>query len=306
MRTLQTKTAFVLLATLASVAGGIGCGSSSSSANGENAGTTRASLHRAKGCGDLRFGDLKADASYKVAWAIDRQIENDQRLHPPLRETANCAAAPMPAVIRLAGAAGGPVGLGEGDAKARPPVPGPIANAGAATNTPTAPSASGASSGSGAGGVQSASASSYSDTNTQVAGVDEADIVKNDGKNIYVLHGRAFKVISAWPAAALKEAAFDRHRGRSLRDVRRGRQGRRSTSTGERRRDVFSAAGVTPKAPYQEYGYATPAVSEVSNASVGEAPANSPNMAPGAPGISTLRQSRPSPMLRSPRSPSSR
>ena len=32
-----------------------------------------------------------------------------------------------------------------------------------------------------------------------------ADIVKNDGKNLYVIHGRAFKVINAWPANTLKE-----------------------------------------------------------------------------------------------------
>ena len=38
-------------------------------------------------------------------------------------------------------------------------------------------------------------------------GVDEADIVKNDGQNIYVLHGNQFKIVKAWPAAELGETA---------------------------------------------------------------------------------------------------
>jgi hypothetical protein len=42
-------------------------------------------------------------------------------------------------------------------------------------------------------------ASQYSETNTQVAGVDEADFVKNDGGTIYILAGGKFKIIDAWP-----------------------------------------------------------------------------------------------------------
>jgi len=43
------------------------------------------------------------------------------------------------------------------------------------------------------------SASEYSETNTQVAGVDEADFIKNDGGHIYILADGKFKVIDAWP-----------------------------------------------------------------------------------------------------------
>ncbi|HLD85808.1 MAG TPA: beta-propeller domain-containing protein [archaeon] len=43
-------------------------------------------------------------------------------------------------------------------------------------------------------------ASDYSQTNIQVEGVDEADIVKNDGKYIYLVHGNAVQIIDAYPA----------------------------------------------------------------------------------------------------------
>jgi uncharacterized secreted protein with C-terminal beta-propeller domain len=46
-----------------------------------------------------------------------------------------------------------------------------------------------------AGGVEE-----YSTTNIQVAGVDEADIVKNDGKYIYVVSGKKVVIIDAYPA----------------------------------------------------------------------------------------------------------
>lgn len=42
-------------------------------------------------------------------------------------------------------------------------------------------------------------ASEYSETNTQVKGVDEADFIKNDGKYIYILVDKTFKIIDAWP-----------------------------------------------------------------------------------------------------------
>ncbi len=65
-------------------------------------------------------------------------------------------------------------------------------------------------SGSGAGGSSGSSsssssssgggsASSHSETNTQVPGVDEADFIKNDGANIYILADGQFKIVDAWP-----------------------------------------------------------------------------------------------------------
>ena len=42
----------------------------------------------------------------------------------------------------------------------------------------------------------------FSETNTQVEGVDEADIVKTDGTHIYLLHGNQLFVLDSWPADA--------------------------------------------------------------------------------------------------------
>ena len=44
----------------------------------------------------------------------------------------------------------------------------------------------------------------YSTTNIQVEGVDEADIVKNDGKYIYAVSGDNVKIIDAYPAENMK------------------------------------------------------------------------------------------------------
>lgn len=41
----------------------------------------------------------------------------------------------------------------------------------------------------------------YSQTNVQVAGVDEPDIIKNDGKYIYTISGPTLTIIDAYPAA---------------------------------------------------------------------------------------------------------
>ena len=43
------------------------------------------------------------------------------------------------------------------------------------------------------------SADDYSTTNNQVVGVDEADFIKNDGSNIYVLADGRFQILDAWP-----------------------------------------------------------------------------------------------------------
>jgi hypothetical protein len=50
-------------------------------------------------------------------------------------------------------------------------------------------------------------AKDYTTTNTQVAGVDEADFVKNDGNWIYVLATGKLHVIDAWPPGQTHEVA---------------------------------------------------------------------------------------------------
>ncbi|WP_437967410.1 beta-propeller domain-containing protein [Sorangium sp. So ce260] len=66
--------------------------------------------------------------------------------------------------------------------------------------SPTPPQADG---GEGAAAGDNSADPAHSDTNTQVAGVDEADIVKTDGNNLYVLHGESFYTLTAWPASSL-------------------------------------------------------------------------------------------------------
>lgn len=48
-------------------------------------------------------------------------------------------------------------------------------------------------------------AEEYSDTNVQVEGVDEADIVKTDGNLLVVVSGSDVVVVDAWPADAMQE-----------------------------------------------------------------------------------------------------
>lgn len=52
---------------------------------------------------------------------------------------------------------------------------------------------------------ESKGATSVSKTNNQVAGVDEADFVKNDNKFLYVAKGDKLRIVEAWPAAASHE-----------------------------------------------------------------------------------------------------
>ena len=50
---------------------------------------------------------------------------------------------------------------------------------------------------------QTAGPTSYTTTNTQVAGVDEADFVKNDGTRLFVLSGSRLFINQSWPADQL-------------------------------------------------------------------------------------------------------
>jgi len=52
-----------------------------------------------------------------------------------------------------------------------------------------------------------AGSSDYSTTNIQVAGVDEADFVKNDGKYIYTIDGNKLVIVDAYPAENAKIAS---------------------------------------------------------------------------------------------------
>lgn len=53
-------------------------------------------------------------------------------------------------------------------------------------------------------GADSLKSADYSGTNVQVAGVDESDIVKSDGKYIYAISGNKVMIIEAYPAESAK------------------------------------------------------------------------------------------------------
>jgi uncharacterized secreted protein with C-terminal beta-propeller domain len=52
--------------------------------------------------------------------------------------------------------------------------------------------------------IPSLTGTGYSTTNVQVAGVDEADFVKNDGRYIYIISGNQLVIIDAYPAEKAK------------------------------------------------------------------------------------------------------
>lgn len=54
---------------------------------------------------------------------------------------------------------------------------------------------------------ESAANSDYSKTNVQVEGVDEADVVKNDGQYIYLIKGMSIRIVKATPPDAMKEVS---------------------------------------------------------------------------------------------------
>ncbi len=98
-------------------------------------------------------------------------------------------------------------------------------------------------------------AGTYSQTNTQVKGVDEADFVKNDGKYIYLLHGSSFRIVNAYPVEDFKEASNLTIDGEPTEMfVTEGKVVIYSVVDGK---GIYKAAGVSPRASYYDYGYAT-------------------------------------------------
>ena len=61
--------------------------------------------------------------------------------------------------------------------------------------------------GSGVAESDAANNSDFSTTNIQEEGVDESDIVKNDGNTIFVLEDRTIHVVQAWPVEEVQELA---------------------------------------------------------------------------------------------------
>ena len=238
---MKIHTALVLLAAVTSSAA-VGCGASDSASKDPNSGSTRVSLHRSKNCGDL-LSDLKADATFKINKGIDLQIESIQKCIVRNGEQS-CAYGGYGGGYGYPTNGGGPVLAGaEGGAK------------GSGAPAPTS-SPSGSSSGSSGSSspVDTSTSTSHSETNNQVAGVDEADFVKTDGKNLYVLHGRAFKVLNAWPANQMQElSTLDIEGTPTEMFVDGGKAVVYSQVNGA---SLYTATGIKPKDGYQDYAYA--------------------------------------------------
>ncbi|KYF63985.1 beta-propeller domain-containing protein [Sorangium cellulosum] len=173
MRTHRTLSSLWLLLATGLLAAGC---DPESPRDGSQSGSQSAALHRAQSCEDLE-ALLKQDALTKMNAQIDAMIAS-YSVYGDIRGGGG--------VIGVDDNAAGGVGAPPGQsADPAAPSPGPASGDGASapedgSGTPT-----------------------HSDTNTQVAGVDEADIVKTDGNNLYVLHGQSFYTLTAWPASSL-------------------------------------------------------------------------------------------------------
>jgi len=153
-----------------------------------------ASLTRADSCDNLLAG-IQSDVATKVALQAELMRDAEQYGQgAPGRgvDVGNPIAGPGFANGGAGGAAAAPP-LGMAPSTGTP-VPGGSPTPAPGQPTPTTPTDNGE-------GTASLGPKDHSETNTQVEGVDEADIVKTDGSHIYLLHGNALFVFDSWPAA---------------------------------------------------------------------------------------------------------
>lgn len=178
----------------------------------------KVSLKKAQSCADLE-AMLKADALAKMHAQIDAMIESTQYYNGNNNPVYD-------------GEVSTSVGVGTGGGE-EPPV-----QSGGDEGDPTG---------------QPSSSPDHSDTNTQVAGVDEADIVKTDGNFIYLLHGQSFTVLNSWPASDLGINTSLAIEGEPLEMfVADGKVVIYSSVDGT---PIYDKAGVEPRGEYYEYGY---------------------------------------------------
>ncbi|WP_437937638.1 beta-propeller domain-containing protein [Sorangium sp. So ce341] len=128
-----------------------------------------------------------------------------------------------------------------------------------------------------AGGESDAPA--HSDTNTQVAGVDEADIVKTDGNNLYILHDQSFYTLTAWPASSLAVGSSLAIEGSPIEMfVADDKVVVYSSVNGA---SIYEKAGVEPRPGYYDYridiGIALPAGAGAPAGAPGSAPSSGPD-----------------------------
>lgn len=218
MRTLPTLPALALTA----LAFASGCGEVAPSDTPDDVASKRATLHRSRDCNEL-LGDLRADTVRKINKQIDGVRDAIRDCRAALGSDADLCG------HYYLGSSGGSRGEFSADDSA----------------SPTAPNAGGESAGRG-------DSPTYSETNTQVKGVDEADIVKSDGARLYVLHGSTFRVLSAYPTDALGELSVTELEGAPTEMyVENGVAVIYSQVDGT---PVYSGAGITPPSQKQQGG----------------------------------------------------
>ena len=195
----------------------IGC--SSTDSKNQNEASNRANLTRAASCEDL-LAMLKADALIKMNTAIDREIFNAEIWGIPL---GGYDGSSYPSGVPVSGSDW--LGSEAGD--------------------------SGGEWGSGTGVDDNNKATVHSDTNKQVADVDEADIVKTDGRYIYLLHGQAFLTINAWPASELSQQSSFAIEGTPL-EMYVTDEGKVVVYSAVYGNAIYAAAGITRRNAYDD------------------------------------------------------
>jgi Beta propeller domain len=160
--------------------------------------TVLASLSAAADCGDL-LTRVQDDAIAKLMMQVKLYKDAPPTQYVPGRPIQGGAldagvALPTPSV-----AADDAFGSPTTAAPSTPPSAGGLNAGGGSTGT-------GGKAESAADGDATSGPVGASDTNTQVAGVDEADFVKvvEKGASIYLLHGNTLRKLDSWPAASTK------------------------------------------------------------------------------------------------------
>ncbi|MDC0741111.1 beta-propeller domain-containing protein [Polyangium mundeleinium] len=139
---------------------------------------------------------------------------------------------------------GGSVSVGSGGEVPPSPAPGTGGSGGSTGGSGTG----GASNG---GGDGTGTPPEHSETNTQVAGVDEADILKTDGNYIYLLHGQSLQVLKSFPASDLAINTTTEIEGNPIEMfVTDDQLVIYSQVDGTQ---LYTDAGVEPRSPYYDY-----------------------------------------------------
>lgn len=216
--TLGICTSLLSLVTL-----GIGC-SGSIDDKSKNISEARGSLQQAQSCSDLETL-LKQDAAAKMNAQIDAIISS----------------------IEANGGYyyGGPDWQGGGSTSS---------SSGSGGSSGGGPGGSGGAGGSVPGGNP---APDHSETNTQVADVDEADILKTDGNYIYLLHGQTLQVLQAWPVSGLGIANTTNIEGNPIEMFATDEQ--LVVYSQVDGTNIYSAAGIQPREAYHGGYYQGPA-----------------------------------------------